>query len=169
MSFPSIRPASAGDAEHIQLIENRADALLVDALGAPDWPPATDPRERLEGPGYVLVAEESPHLPSPVGFAHVMDADGHAHLEQLSVDPAHGRNGIGRALTLASIDEARRRGYSRMTLRTYAELPWNAPFYASCGFLESIPETPFQLRLPQVESDLGLDRYGRRIQMTVDL
>ncbi|MFJ4175993.1 GNAT family N-acetyltransferase [Microbacterium sp. NPDC089696] len=163
----SIREAVAEDAEMIQAIEVSADALLIDALGAPEWPPAGDPIERLGQPGFVLVLEGSDA--SPLGFVHVLDVDGHAHLEQLSVLPESGRRGHGRRLVDAALAEARDRGYSRVTLRTYAEIPWNAPFYASCGFLESIPESGFQLSLVETEASLGIDRYGRRIQMTVEL
>ena len=163
-----IRPASVEDAEMIQAIETSADALLVDVLGAVDWPPAADGLERLSSPGFVLVMESESDR-SPIGFVHVLDADGHAHLEQLSVLPEAGRRGHGRRLVTAALDEARERGYTRMTLRTYAEIPWNAPFYATCGFLESIPETPFQRQLVDTEEALGLDRHGRRIQMTVEL
>ncbi|WP_311259244.1 GNAT family N-acetyltransferase [Microbacterium sp. WCS2018Hpa-9] len=163
-----IRPAVAEDAEVLQAIETQADALLIASLGAPEWPPAGDGAERLATPGFVLVLED-PSDSSPVGFVHVLDADGHAHLEQLSVLPSSGRQGFGRRLVSAALDAARERGYTRMTLRTFAEIPWNAPFYASCGFLESIPETPFQRGLVDTETSLGLDRYGRRVQMTVEL
>lgn len=163
-----IRPAVAEDAVVLHHIEAHADALLIDSLGAPEWPPAGDGAERLEAPGFVLVVE-GPDDSSPVGFVHVLDVDGHAHLEQLSVLPSSGRQGHGRRLVGAALDEARERGYTRMTLRTYAEIPWNARFYASCGFLESIPETPFQRGLVDTEAGLGLDRYGRRLQMTVEL
>lgn len=163
-----IRPAVAEDAEILHAIEAQADALLIDTLGAPDWPPAGDGGERLASPGFVLVLED-PSGSSPVGFVHVLDADGHAHLEQLSVLPSSGRQGFGRRLVSAALDAARERGYTRMTLRTYAEIPWNAPFYSSCGFLESIPETSFQRGLVDTEASLGLDRYGRRLQMTVEL
>nr|WP_201470100.1 GNAT family N-acetyltransferase [Microbacterium hydrocarbonoxydans] len=164
----AIRPATSEDAEILNVIETQADALLIDSLGAPEWPPAANGSERLAEPGFVLVLEES-GTPSPVGFVHVLDADGHAHLEQLSVLPTSGRQGFGRRLVRAALDEARDRGYTRMTLRTYAEIPWNAPFYSSYGFLESIPETSFQRGLVHTESALGLDRYGRRIQMTAEL
>lgn len=163
-----IRPAVSEDAEVLHAIEAHADALLIDSLGAPEWPPAGDGAERLGAPGFVLVVED-PDGSSPVGFVHVLDADGHAHLEQLSVLPSAGRQGHGRRLVSAALDEARERGYTRMSLRTYAEIPWNAPFYASCGFLESIPETPFQRSLVDTEASLSLDRYGRRVQMTVEL
>lgn len=164
----TIRAAEGTDAETIQAIETAADALLIDGLGAWQWPPAGDGAARLSSPGFVLVGEDDVSR-SPVGFVHVLDVDGHAHLEQLSVLPAAGRQGHGRALVTAALDEARDRGYTRVTLRTYAEVPWNAPFYASCGFLESIAETPFLRELIDVEATLGLDRYGRRIQMTVEL
>lgn len=163
-----IRPAASEDAEVLHAIEAQADALLIESLGAPEWPPAGDGRERLTAPGFVLVLED-PAGSSPVGFVHVLDADGHAHLEQLSVLPSSGRQGFGRRLVTAALDAARDRGYTRMTLRTFAEIPWNAPFYASCGFLESIPETPFQRALVDTEASLGLDRYGRRVQMTIEL
>jgi len=163
-----IRPAVAADAEVLHAIEAHADALLIESLGAPEWPPAGDGAERLASPGFVLVIED-PAESSPVGFVHVLDADGHAHLEQLSVLPSSGRQGYGRRLVGAALDAARERGYTRMSLRTYAEIPWNAPFYASCGFLESIPETPFQRSLVETEASLAIDRYGRRVQMTVEL
>lgn len=163
-----IRPGTADDAEALQAVEAQADALLIDRLGAPHWPAAADGASRLAAPGFVLVLEESEDS-SPVGFVHVLDADGHAHLEQLSVLPSAGRQGHGRRLAEAALEEARERGYTRVSLRTYAEIPWNAPFYASCGFLESIPETSFQRALVDTEARLDLDRYGRRIQMTVEL
>jgi GNAT superfamily N-acetyltransferase len=162
----AIRHAVAEDAEIIQRIETEADALLIATLGAPAWPPTDDGLERLSDGGFVLIFEDGG---TPVGFVHVMDADGHAHLEQLSVSPSSGRQGYGRRLVEAALDEARERGYTRVSLRTFAEVPWNAPFYASCGFLESIPETPFQRGLVDAEASSGLGRYGRRVQMTVEL
>lgn len=163
-----IRPAESRDADVLTAIESGADALLIDALGAWQWPPVESGQHRLLSPGYTLVAEDGSPA-SIVGFVHVLDVDGHAHLEQLSVLPASGRQGYGRRLVTAAVEAARTRGYTRMTLRTFAEIPWNAPFYASCGFLESIPETPFLRELVVTESRLGLDRYGRRVQMTVEL
>jgi len=164
----TIRPAISTDAEHLQAIESAADALLIDALGAWEWPDAEDGAARLAAPGFTLLLEDE-DTRSPVGFVHVPDADGHAHLEQLSVIPSAGRQGHGRALVRAALREAHERGYSRVTLRTYAEVPWNAPFYATCGFLESLPETAFQRALIDTEAELGIDRYGRRVQMTAEV
>lgn len=104
-----------------------------------------------------------------VGFAQVLEIDGHAHLEQLSVLPSHGGRGIGRLLVGAAKEEARRRGHAQLTLRTYADVPWNAPFYSSCGFRESEADSAFHRGLLASEDALQLSQYGRRIQMTAVL
>ncbi|WP_104196721.1 N-acetyltransferase [Cryobacterium sp. M15] len=84
---------------------------------------------------------------------------------QLSVAPADARKGWGRALVEAAKIHAQKRGYHRISLRTYADVPWNAPFYASAGFVEEEPATQFHRSLVGIEGELGLDRYGRRVQM----
>ena len=104
-------------------------------------------------------------------FADVTDywMGAEAHLEQLSVLPEHGRRGHGRALVDSAKREARTRGYGRLTLRTFAEIPWNAPFYAGCGFVETRPATVHERELQRAEEQRGLERLGRRVQMTVEL
>lgn len=172
MTSVVVRPARAGDEAATERIETEADALLIERFGADDWPPPTPPHERSTSPGFVLVAEDPGDEDSAatvVGFVHVLELDGHAHLEQLSVLPAHGRRGIGRRLVDDALAEARRRGHAEITLRTYSEVPWNAPFYASCGFVVSEPATPLLRGLVQVETDLGLFAYGPRVQMTASL
>lgn len=135
-----------------------------------DWPPPTRSSERELLPGFVIVAEEASEAAHPVvGFVHVLQFDGHAHLEQLSVHPTYGRRGIGRQLVDAAMAEARERGHSQITLRTYTDVPWNAPFYASCGFVPSEPDSPSLRSLIQTETELGLFRYGPRVQMTARL
>jgi GNAT superfamily N-acetyltransferase len=160
-----VRPAEPRDVARLEDIENAADALLVDFLRPDHWDSAPTGDSRMESTGFVLVASESTGGDA-VGFVHVIEADGHAHLEQLSVLPDHARRGFGRALVEAAKTEASRRGYDRMTLRTYADVPWNAPFYATCGFVETEPESDFHRRMVAEEECLGLGEHGRRIQMT---
>jgi GNAT superfamily N-acetyltransferase len=167
-----VRPARPADDAATEQIEVAADAMLVDRFGAVDWPPPTTPQERASMPGFVLVAEhaETPALSSgPVGFVHVLEIDGHAHLEQLSVLPSFGRRGIGRRLVQAALSEARRRGHQTITLRTYRDVPWNAPFYASCGFTVTEPDSALLRSLVDTETALGLFRYGPRVQMSATL
>lgn len=162
-----IRPARPDDGPAIEAVENAADALLAAHLRADAWDAAPPGSSRLADTGFVLVAETASG--AVAGFVQVLEVDGLAHLEQISVAPEHGRRGVGRRLLEAAVEEAGRRGHERMTLRTYADVPWNAPFYAGAGFAESDPSTDFHRRLIDVEDRLGLADYGRRIQMTLVL
>lgn len=170
-----VRPALPADVDRLQAIEDAADALFVDLAGSDAWPPAAPGAERATAAGFLLVAAPADDRGTDdpgghaVGFVHVLEVDGEAHLEQLSVLPSHGRSGHGRALVEAAKGEARARGFARLTLRTFADVAWNAPFYATCGFVETVPTTPFQHRLVEVENRLGLERHGRRILMEARL
>jgi GNAT superfamily N-acetyltransferase len=73
---------------------------------------------------------------SPVGFAAATPVGGFLHLAELSVDPVHGRIGVGRALIEAVDGLARRSGLAGVTLTTFRDVPFNAPFYAGLGFAE---------------------------------
>jgi GNAT superfamily N-acetyltransferase len=163
-----IRPAADADLDALQGIEDRADRILVELLRpAESWPAPTG-AERAGEPGFLLVAEDG-EAGALVGFAHVLEVDGLAHLEQVSVPPEHGRRGHGGALVEAAAVEARRRGHRRITLRTFADVLWNAPAYARAGFVEEEPSTSFHRGLVATEARLGLDRLGRRIQMGREL
>ena len=73
------------------------------------------------------------------------------------------RKGAGRALIAAVVDEARARRLPEVTLTTFRDIPWNAPFYARCWFVE-IPEAEFGefLRLVRTkETEIGLDVANR--------
>ena len=167
MSF-YIRVATPADLEHTAAIENAADALLIKFLGPGEWHPAPTGLERAASPGFILVSSDQAGE-TVVGFAHVTECEGFAHLEQLSVLPAHARRGHGRALVDAAKFAAAARGYDRISLRTFVEVPWNAPFYATCGFSESEPVSDFHRRMAKIETALGLHRFGRRIEMTARL
>lgn len=164
----SIRHVAPDDYLAVESIENAADQLLIDRLSPESWEPAPSGSSRASEPGFLLVAEET-DAGSIVGFVHVLEIDGIAHLEQISVLPQVGRRGYGRRLVEAAMEEAHRRGFERLTLRTYADLPWNGPFYARVGFVETEPATDFHKHLVEVEERLGLARYGRRVQMTATL
>ena len=83
--------------------------------------------------------------------------------------PAYGRQGHGRMLVTAARSEALSRGHRELTLRTYRDVAWNAPFYATCGFAPSTPTSEFHLHLVEVETRLRLAQWGPRVQMTAML
>lgn len=164
----SVRFAETTDFEATEDIEVAADSILVDLFGADFCFPPTSAAERAAAPGFTLLASESPRG-AVVGFAQVLEIAGTAHLEQLSVHPEHGRRGYGAALLDAAVAEVAKRGYGRISLRTFADVPWNAPFYARHGFRETESETDFERHLVAVEEELGLPGFGRRVLMIREL
>jgi hypothetical protein len=65
--------------------------------------------------------------------------------------------------------EARTRGFDRLSLCTYRDVPWNGPFYRSLGFTEVTDLAPYERRLRAKERALGLDVNGVRCVMEVAL
>lgn len=72
----------------------------------------------------------------PVGFALTSERGGTLYLDQISVHPDHGRRGLGRSLMKRIEQDARDRGLKQVTLSTFREVAWNAPFYRSLGYRE---------------------------------
>ena len=163
----AVRPARARDLAGIAALEDSGLALFESALGDLSGTVLADPAmsgpERAEKDGFLLVAGDP-----AVGFVHVLFLDGHAHLEQISVHPDHMRQGIGAALIEAACERLSAQGHGAVTLMTYADLPWNGPYYAAHGFAEvgdDEPRAAYQLRLVEVEERIGLGEFGRRILM----
>ena len=75
-----------------------------------------------------------------VGFACNSEHDDELHLEELAVLPDYGRRGIGRALVEASLALAQTRQMRNLTLTTFADIPWNGPFYQRIGFVTLHPD-----------------------------
>ncbi|MCX6499937.1 MAG: GNAT family N-acetyltransferase [Arthrobacter sp.] len=162
MAAPRIRTATPDDLAALPVIEAAADLLLETALACPVLPASELPTS-VEA-RYVLVAG----IP-PVGFARVDEVGGQAHLEQLSVHPDFAGRGIGRSLVEAAIAVARAHGYESMTLCTFADIPFNGPFYASCGFEAVASPGGALAALRAHEAQLGLDELGPRIAMRLRL
>lgn len=167
MDARSIREAAPGDLPFLPALEEASDTLLGAAAGmrsAPaDLPPAATLPEFAAARGLLVAGWP------PVGFARLEELDGQAHLEQLSVHPDAAGAGLGRALVEAALDWARKQGYVSMTLCTFRDVPFNAPFYASCGF-DVVPAPDGELaELRQHEISLGLDSLGRRVAMRAPL
>jgi ribosomal protein S18 acetylase RimI-like enzyme len=89
--------------------------------------------------------------------------DGNLHVEQVSVHPASARRGVGRAMLEHAAVRAARGGRPALTLTTFAEVPWNAPYYERCGFrrLAEAELTPGLREVRRREAAQGLDRWPR--------
>lgn len=163
-----IRPATPADHPAIEQVENDADRLFLERLPPARWEPAPPGASRAAEPGFLLVLEEEGQ-PAVIGFVHVISRGPLAHLEQLAVRLDHGRRGHGSRLVDAAKIEAQRGGHRKLTLRTFADIPWNAPFYAKRGFVEIETVTQFHRELAAVEERLGISAWGRRILMEAAL
>jgi ribosomal protein S18 acetylase RimI-like enzyme len=167
-----VRLATEEDLRHIAAIEDAGGPQFQEYFGAAIHPillsPATDGRQRAREPGFLLVADLDEKGPA-VGFVHLLVIDGHAHLEQVSVLPEQQGRGIGAALVRAAMAEASARGFDRLSLCTYRDVPWNGPFYRHLGFTEVDELAPYERRLRAKEHDLGLETNGVRCVMEVAL
>jgi GNAT superfamily N-acetyltransferase len=105
--------------------------------------------------GLLLVATSPRQI---VGFAMAVEQEGDLHLAVMAVHPDHGGRGWGRALLLAVMEEASRRGTAGVTLTTFDDLPWNGPFYRKSGFrtLEDCELSPALRRILAHETSLGM-------------
>ena len=160
----AVRPAVPADLPLLADIEDAADQLFTSVFGDVDWDPPADGAERAAEPGILLVAGDP-----VVGFAHVRYLDGEAHLEQIAVHPSSMGQGIGTALLEAACLAAQEAGFTEISLTTFADVPWNAPFYAARGFAVVEDLSPRHQALRAHEQATGLDRHGPRVVMSRSL
>ncbi len=152
----TIRPARPDELAELVELEQAADRLFAVA-GYGETPPPASVQE-LRNATALLVSGDP-----PAGYARMEVVDGRAHLEGLSVRPRCMRQGRGSELVRAACAWAAEHGYAEITLCTFAEVPWNGPFYAKLGFVELHELTPGLRKLRETEGRLGLDAMGRRV------
>jgi GNAT superfamily N-acetyltransferase len=154
-STQSVRPAEPDELPLLAEIDERADAVF--RVAGYDLPDVTAP----ERPMLAVFVIGTP----PVGFAQIGEADGNAHLEEVAVLPGHLRQGLGTQLVEAACGWATEHGYPAITLSTYADVPWNAPFYERLGFSVIDEFGPDVSERREWEAGVGLDAVGPRVVM----
>lgn len=131
----AIRPALTSEIEAVRALE-RASAQrfvgLMDALAADEPSPASVLADRIAAAG-LLVAEVDGVLAAFVMFRPVGNG---LYIEQIDVLPAFERRRIGASLIAAVAERARAKGLPRLTLSTFRDVPWNAPYYRRLGFVD---------------------------------
>lgn len=106
----------------------------------------------------------------PVGFILAEVHSSSLFIVELSVHLDWQGNGIGRQLIACAVEHARAMGLGSLTLTTFSDVPWNAPFYARLGFVE-VPEhalTPALRQKREEEAAQGF-AYGSRCAMRLPL
>ena len=135
MVSPSIRPATPSDLDTLAALEVEAGQLFR-SVGMPEvaeHDPGLEELRRSQGRGLVWVAEEDGEV---AGYVVAAMVDGNAHIEQVSVAPAHARRGIGAALIGQVEAWGRAQGAPATTLTTFRDVAWNGPYYARLGYRE---------------------------------
>ncbi|MCX4904300.1 GNAT family N-acetyltransferase [Streptomyces sp. NBC_00878] len=186
-----IRPATPADLPLLQDIE-RAAGEPFRALGmteiADDEPPSLDLLDRFRRAGHAWIAEAEAEAEAegeadkaeaneadgdeaerdddtarPVAYLIGEPVDGAFHIEQVSVHPDAAHRGVGRTLIAYAAERARGQGLTGLTLTTFAEVPWNAPYYERIGFrvLAESELTPGLRKIRATEAEHGLDRWPR--------
>ena len=82
--------------------------------------------------GTLWVADDG----GPVAFLAARVEDERLHIHELDVRQDRQGQGLGRRLLGHAADWARAQGLRTMSLTTFRNIPWNAPFYAAFGFRE---------------------------------
>jgi GNAT superfamily N-acetyltransferase len=158
----TIRPARPDDVARMREVEVAAGRPFAD-VGmdevARDEPPTAEALLAYVDAGLAWVAEDG----AVVGFLLLARHGADAHVHQVSVLPERRGERIGRDLIDAAESAARDAGATRLTLTTFAEVPWNAPYYRRLGFAvlpdDELDDTLRGIR--RAEAAHGLDRWPR--------
>ena len=133
----SLRLARSEDAGAFHRVEEDAADLLRSApeLANTAIPPSRSEQEyaRLIRRGHCLSAIAGDEI---IGFAAAAPKGRELHLHELSVTRSWQRRRVGATLLEALAIDARNSGFRAITLTTFRDLAWNAPFYAAHGFVE---------------------------------
>lgn len=160
-----IRPARPTDLASLAAIESAAGQIFhgIDMHDvADDEGPTPETFEAALAAGRLWVAVHEGH---PVGYVLARHLDDQAHLEQLSVDPDHGRRGLGTALVGVVVEWGSTLGGHDVTLSTFRDVAWNRPYYERLGF-EVVDDASLSPALQAVrahEAAEGLDIDARVI------
>jgi ribosomal protein S18 acetylase RimI-like enzyme len=118
------------------------------------------------GQVWVVVAPQD----TVVGYAVTREVDDTLYLQEIDIDPKHGQQGLGYALVDTVRSWAKLSGYSVMSLSTFRDIPWNAPFYSKLGF-DILDESDLTAGFQQIrkqESTSGLP-ISERVIMHCEL
>ncbi|CZW11773.1 MULTISPECIES: GNAT family N-acetyltransferase [Enterobacter] len=165
----TVRPTRPGDVTALPAIERAAGERFRDYpelawLAEGDVISAEQHLDYAErGLSWLALANEL-----PVGFILAETHVSSLFIVELSVHLDWQGKGIGRRLIACVADQARKRGLASLTLTTFRDVPWNAPFYARLGFEMITTLTPELREKREEETAHGL-AYDARCAMRLPL
>ena len=162
-----IRSGRVEDLDTLAELEIDASEALIEVGALPGVSPSATPRHLMlqalsEGLVFVVADKDD----YPLGFLAGLERDGGLYIGEIDVWRCWQRKGIGRALILHALNEARRRNLWGGMLTTDRLAPFNMRFYGLLGFVEvgldQAPPSLAQVIRDEIES--GHDP-GRRVAM----
>lgn len=166
-----IRPAREDEIDRIREIEDKANEMfaglqLIDE-SLDEGVPLESLKESIEK-NRTWVACIGADM--PIGMVIVSEMDGSVYIEEMDVLPAFARRGVGSMLLGYACEWAKQNCFSAVTLSTFRDVPWNAPFYRRHGFRDLKPDewSRGMLLIREKEIDHGL-RVEERVFMRRDL
>lgn len=131
-----IERGAEGHVPRLREIERVAGARFrtigMDDIADGDPTPADILEDRARG-GRLYVALDD--TATAAGFLIWSPKDGRAYIEEVSVHPEHAGHRLASRLIDRLGEDARGR-FPALTLATFRDVPWNAPYYAKLGFVE---------------------------------
>ena len=163
---PNIRPAEDYELRTLGRIE--LEAARVFPSDRIPQPPRSLPLEVLQTAQKDQLLWVIDISSKVVAFASCHDAFPYLHLDEISVLPEQGKQGLGTELLKYVIETAQERDYQACTLTTFEDFAWNAPFYSKQGF-HQLAEKKLPRHLKKIlkeEKSLGL---RNRVAMSKNL
>jgi GNAT superfamily N-acetyltransferase len=175
LSMYRIRLASVADPPLLPAIESEAATLFrayFDETGlseaAIEHTNSVEDFAAAQRNGLLWVAVDQED--APIGFAMLRRFEDVLHLHEIDVHPAHARLGLGHAMIERIREWARDNRFAAITLTTYRNVPWNAPYYRRMGFrdLDEREWTPALRGIWEKERAMGW-KLSARVAMRLDL
>lgn len=130
----ALRRAVAADVPAIRALVRAAYQHYVARIGREPMPMTAD-YDRAVVEHEIWLFEDA------AGLGGVLElkpcGDGELSIENIAVDPARQKSGIGRKLMAFAEDEARRQGCDRVTLYTNEKMVENIALYTRLGYAET--------------------------------
>ena len=164
----SIRAATLADVPLLPDIEKQAARQFKQTRHSDfaDAPLAADDIDLEREWVWVVVDFDN----APVGFAIVRGYGHSLHIQEIDVHPAHARRGLGRMLIEHVAQWAMQQDVAALTLTTFDDVPWNAPYYARLGFraldIDALPQHLRTIREYEAANHFPMQH---RVSMQLDL
>jgi GNAT superfamily N-acetyltransferase len=158
-----IRPTLAGDIPLLPSIERSAAQAFLSVPGLA-WLAAGEVLSEFEHQLFVqaqaswVAVDEHERV---MGFLCARLEGDALHIHEVSVAQQAQGQGLGRGLIAQAIGAARGMGCAEVTLTTFAQVPWNAPFYQRLGFAVISQEQLGERLLGILEEERRLGLVGR--------